>query len=461
MPSLSALSGRVTHALVVENLRAMGFLRVLAGGRMMDLADPGAEDPETVGLDLTEASELLVVVDRLKVILRSGTGLPTRWVRHSPRERESPWWYSRRRRRGEHQEGFPQERLYFTEHFRCPRHPEREFPEPTPQLFSFNNPYGSCPVCTGFGATLEYDEDLIIPNPRRSIQEGAVDPWTKPRYFREQDRLRAFTQGSGRVPVRALGGASLRISGRWSSTAGAGFRGVIPFLRSREPKRYKRYIRVFLRQYQSPRPCRACGGARIRPEASAGQGGRSEHRRDLRRCPWRSSISGPSDWSWWRWRHASPSQSSESSGLVSFSGGGGPRVPDAGSPDPDPLGGEAQRINLANSLGSSLVDALYVLDEPTIGLHPRDTASPAPSSRLASRIVGNTVVVVEHDPMAIRAADHVVELGPGSGEKGGQVVYEGSTAGSGRGRYRHRDDTSPDAPPSRFPSGAGGWMGGA
>ena len=123
-------------------------------------------------------------------------------------------------------------RLEFTEHFRCPRHPDRDFPEPSPQLFSFNNPFGSCPVCTGFGATLEYDLDLIVPNPRRSIQEGAVDPWTKPLYFKEQDRLRALTQKWG-----------LSLFSPWEElpddfketvlTGGAGFTGAVPFLRSK------------------------------------------------------------------------------------------------------------------------------------------------------------------------------------------------------------------------------------
>ncbi|NIV64435.1 MAG: excinuclease ABC subunit A, partial [Gemmatimonadetes bacterium] len=157
-------------------------------------------------------------------------------------------------------------RLSFTEHFRCPEHPEVEFLEPSPKLFSFNNPYGSCPRCTGFGATLEYDPDLIIPNPRRSIDDGAVDPWTKPRYHKERDLLRAFTLDRG---------VSLYTS--WEDLpedfrdtvlhGGEGFKGVIPFLVSREKKRYKQYIRVFLRQYQSPSVCPECGGARVRPEA--------------------------------------------------------------------------------------------------------------------------------------------------------------------------------------------------
>ncbi|MGW8266069.1 MAG: excinuclease ABC subunit UvrA, partial [Longimicrobiales bacterium] len=200
------LSERVTHSLVAENLRAMGFVRVLADGALVDLGGGSLGDGAAPSLDLTEAGELLVVVDRMKVSLADrdrladsvgtcfaeGEGEAIVVVAAGSRSegREGP----------DPEAGVPAglpSRVEFTEHFRCPRHPEREFPEPSPQLFSFNNPFGSCPVCTGFGATLEYDEDLVVPNPRRSIQEGAVDPWTKPRYFREQDRLRALTQEWG------------------------------------------------------------------------------------------------------------------------------------------------------------------------------------------------------------------------------------------------------------------------
>ncbi|MED5198516.1 MAG: hypothetical protein VYB51_01820, partial [Gemmatimonadota bacterium] len=158
------------------------------------------------------------------------------------------------------------ERLAFTEHFRCPKHPEIEFFEPTPKLFSFNNPYGSCPVCTGFGSTLDYDVDLIVPNDARSIDEGAVDPWSKPRYHRERAKLRSFTLEQNASVYSPW--AELPEDFREAVLYGAeGFKGVIPFLVSRERKRYKHYIRVFLRQYQSPQVCRACGGARIQPGA--------------------------------------------------------------------------------------------------------------------------------------------------------------------------------------------------
>src|SRR5690606_33362406 len=156
--------------------------------------------------------------------------------------------------------------LRFTERFRCPDHPEIRFLDPTPRLFSFNNPYGSCPECTGFGAVLEYDTSLIVPNPGRSLREGAVDPWEKPRYHRERARLLAFARERGVSPDAPW--RDLPEDFRHAVLHGTrGFKGMLPFLRSREKKRYKQYIRVFLRQYQSAQPCPACGGSRLRPEA--------------------------------------------------------------------------------------------------------------------------------------------------------------------------------------------------
>jgi len=434
------LSDRVTHQLVVENLRAMGFVRILLDGEMVDLgafggagdgngkgdADSPADPGEGVGggkeipgeevPDLTEARELLVVVDRLKVDPGSRDRLAdSLGTCFAEGEGEAVVLT-----------GDSSKRLTFTEHFRCPEHPDLEFPEPTPQLFSFNNPYGTCPVCTGFGATLEYDEDLIVPNSRRSVQEGAVDPWTKPRYFREQDRLRAFTQER-----------KLSLYAPWEDLpesfrktvlhGGEGFKGVIPFLRSREKKRYKRYIRVFLRQYQSPRTCTSCSGARIRREAlNVKVGGRD--------IAFASALPLDELRTWVEDLSLSEMESRiaetilrELRSRLQFLVEVGLGYLTLDRQTRTLSGGEAQRINLANSLGSSLVDALYVLDEPTIGLHPKDTQ--ALLSLLARlRDTGNTVVMVEHDPQAIQAADHVVELGPASGEKGGEVVFQGPPA---------------------------------
>lgn len=406
---------------VAENLRAMGFLRVWIGGEVFDL---GSEEGEVEGLPAAGPAagcgpEALVVVDRLRVDPaqrdRLADSLGTAF-REGEGEAVVIW-------DGE-QKG---KRLCFTERFRCPEHPGRRFLEPTPQLFSFNTPLGSCPVCTGFGATLEYDADLIVPNRRRSIGQGAVDPWEKPRYRRERERLRAFARSRG-VSLSAPW-EELPESFRHVVLYGSGeFQGVIPFLRSREEKRYKAYIRIFLRRYQSAKTCPTCMGARLRPEALwvrvSGKNIAEVSAEPLERVKvWVETLS------------LSEAESRvadvilrELRSRLSFLVDVGLGYLALDRQTRTLSGGEAQRISLANALGSSLVDTLYVLDEPTIGLHPHDTR--ALLDLLGKlRDGGNTVVVVEHDPQAIAFADHVVELGPGSGEHGGTVVYQGHPHG--------------------------------
>jgi excinuclease ABC subunit A len=426
------MSERITHALVVANLRAMGFVRVLADGVALDVSGPEAEDLATAGADLTSASELLVVVDRIKVD-RSESGrladsLGTCFVEG---DGEAVVVVA------DPAKGLPA-RLLFTERFRCPAHPDVVFADPRPQLFSFNNPFGSCPLCTGFGATLDYDPELIVPKPTLSIADGAVDPWTKPRYKREREKLRVFTLA--RKVSLSTPWQDLPDSFREAVLYGTkGFTGVVPFLVSREKKRYKQYIRVFLRQYQSPNTCRECGGTRLRPEALRVRvGGRTIAAvadvplEDLR--PWIEGVV------------LSPMEAEIAATLlrellarVGFLVDVGLGYLTLSRQTRTLSGGEAQRISLANSLGAALVDTLYVLDEPTVGLHPKDTA--ALLTLLAKlSAAGNTVVVVEHDPQAIRWADHVVELGPGSGEQGGRVVFEGppaalESADTATGRY--------------------------
>jgi len=426
------MSERVTHALVVANLRAMGFVRLLVDGEALDLSVPEAEAVETAGVDLTAASELLVVVDRLKVDRgeagRLADSLGTCFVEG---DGEAAVLVA------DGTEGVPK-RLLFTERFRCPAHPEIAFADPRPQLFSFNNPYGSCPLCTGFGATLDYDPELIVPRPSVSIADGAVDPWTKPRYKKEREKLRAFALAR-KVSLTAPW-ESLPEAFREAVLYGTkGFTGVVPFLVSRERKRYKQYIRVFLRQYQSPKTCRECGGARLRPEALrvrvAGRTIAAVAEMPLEELrPWIDGVELSA-----MEAEIAATILRELHARVGFLVDVGLGYLTLARQTRTLSGGEAQRISLANSLGSALVDTLYVLDEPTVGLHPKDTtALLALLTRLSE--IGNTVVVVEHDPLAIRTADHVVEMGPASGEQGGRVVFEGppealATADTATGRY--------------------------
>jgi len=427
-------SARITHARIVENLRALGYVRVLVDGDMLDLDEPDAVTPAGLGHDLGGAETVLVVVDRL-------TAAP------ALRERLADSLATAfQAGEGEAVVVLPgaDRQLRYTERFRCPDHPDIRFLEPTPRLFSFNNPYGSCPRCTGFGATLEYDERLIIPNPARSLRQGAVDPWQPPRYKRYRERLVAFARERGVSPDAPW--SSLPEDFRHAIIHGTrGFRGVLPFLRSRERKRYKPYIRVFLRRYQSAQDCPDCSGTKLRPEALyvrvAGLNiaqAASLPISDLR--AWIEALNAPAPananvnanvnvnvnvhgLSQHEHAIAAPILR-ELRARLAFLDDVGLGYLSLHRQTRTLSGGEAQRIALANSLGSSLVDTLYVLDEPTIGLHPRDTDRMLGLLRRL-RDAGNSVVVVEHDAAAIRAADHVVELGPGSGEHGGTIVFQG------------------------------------
>ncbi len=421
-------SAQVTHELMVENLRAMGFMRLLADGEALHLDDLSQD------LNLTATRDLLVVLDRLKVSRddrnRLADSLQTAF---SEGEGEARVIVA------------GGETFHFSERFHCPDHPEIAFAVPTPQLFSFNNPYGSCPECTGFGAVLEYDESLIVPNTARSISEGAVDPWSKPRYDlrrRKLDELARLEGVSVDAPWIELPEQfrDLVLHGR------KGFQGVFAFLRDLERKRYKQYIRVFLRQYQSAQVCGTCDGAKLRPSAQWIQvGGRrigeitNMPLKDLR--VWVDGltsgelrpVSGAARGSGAEGR-LSPMEAEiagsvlvELRGRLEFLDDVGLGYLSLDRQTRSLSGGEAQRITLANALGSKLMDTLYVLDEPTIGLHPAD------NNRLLKLLLrlrdgGNSVLVVEHDPDAIQLADHLVELGPGSGEKGGQIVFQGTPA---------------------------------
>jgi len=412
-------SGRVSHTLVVENLLAIGFVRILADGQLVDLSTPDAVNADVIGLDITQVTDPLVVVDRLTAgqeardrladslatCFAEGEGEAAVLV-HDPSD------------------GSVVGRLMFTEHFRCADHPDIEFFDPSPKLFSFNNPYGSCPTCTGFGATLDYDVELIVPSLQRSIEEGAVDPWTKPRYKKEREQLRSYTLERG-VSLYSPW-TELPEDFREEVLYGAeNFKGVIPFLVSRERKRYKQYIRVFLRQYQSPQTCRSCQGARIQPKALYIR---------IAECSI-ADVSGLPMEDLQKWvlglklsdmeTQIAETILRELKARLTFLVDVGLGYVAMDRQMRTLSGGEAQRINLANSLGSRLVDTLYVLDEPTVGLHPKDTT--ALLLLLGQlRDAGNTVLVVEHDPMVIRDADHILELGPASGEQGGNVVFEGT-----------------------------------
>ncbi len=321
-----------------------------------------------------------------------------------------------------------EDRLRFTEHPACSSC-DTPAAVVTPALFSFNNPRGACPTCNGFGALLLYDLSLIVPDPERSLERGRDRPVDQATLRGAPPLLVTTARKLGADPDRAVAHACPPRCRRHSCTArpastSASFRSSWRL----EEKRYKQYIRVFLRQYQMARECPDCHGSRLRPEALAVRlGGRNiaevaaltiddladlARRAGAGRYGAQGGRPGPLPRPTRAWRTCATS----GSGYLSLD-----RQTRTLS------GGEAQRIALSNALGSRLVDALYVLDEPTIGLHPRDT------DRLLDllhrlRDLGNTLVVVEHDLAAVRQADWMIELGPGAGEHGGQLVHSGPVA---------------------------------
>jgi excinuclease ABC subunit A len=410
------LSSEVTHDVVVENLRAQGFLRVAVDGSTRHLDELGPAK-----IDLTRAKELLVVVDRLAVTAEPEARLADA-VGTAFSEGDGDCVIlltAPASLAGEE----PVSRLAFTERFECPNDGTRA-PSPTPQLFSFNNPRGACVTCNGFGATLEYDETLIVPYPDRSLAEGAIHPWTMPRYDNKRRALAEFAKRE-RISMDVAWSA-LPESAREKllNAKSRGYKGILPFLVDLEEKRYKQYIRVFLRQYQAARECHGCHGTKLQPEAlQVRVGGRNiAEIADLpidRLSEWLATL------------HLTEFEAAvaehilrEARNRVEFLCEVGLNYLALNRATRTLSGGEAQRIGLANSLGSRLVDTLYVLDEPSIGLHSRDM-SRLLGILLRLRDAGNSVLVVEHDTDAIRAADFMVELGPASGEQGGSLVFAG------------------------------------
>jgi excinuclease ABC subunit A len=407
-------SAHTTHELIVENLTAMGFPRVIVGGaplspqvQRLDALPPG------VRLD---RADVLVVVDRIRV----APGIRARLADSIAVAFGEGEGLARVLASGD--------ALDLSRHPRCLTC-GTPAPRLTPALFSFNNPAGACPGCNGFGAVLEYDESLIVPDPDRSLADGALDPWTKPRYVGRRRLLRDTARRRGipwSDPWRTIAATDRRFL--LYEKAGR-FVGVFPFLRALERKRYKQYIRVFLRQYQKALPCPGCHGARLRPEALAVQvGGATIGAVTAMTADalggWLERIAlTPFE------RDVAATVLRELRARVRYLGDVGLGYLTLDRLTRTLSGGEAQRIALANALGSQLVDTLYVLDEPSIGLHPRDMGRLL-DLLLRLRTAGNTVVVVEHDPAAIRIADHMIELGPGAGEHGGELVYSGPVAGA-------------------------------
>ncbi len=302
----------------------------------------------------------------------------------------------------------------------------RAYREPEPRLFSFNNPYGACPRCQGFGNTIDFDPDLIIPDKSKSLDNNAIAPWAGGKYRPMHGELKRFARQAGiptDVPWYDLTDEQQRLiqegHGPWP--------GIRGFFADLDRKKYKLHVRVFLSKYRGYATCPDCRGQRLRAEA------RAVLLSNKNICE-ASSLTITAASEFFDNLQLSPAQTEVAGKIleevrqrIRFLHEVGLDYLTLDRLSSTLSGGESQRIQLATSLGSRLVGALYVLDEPSIGLHTRDTAK---LIRIMHdlRDLGNTILVVEHDPDVIRAADHLLDLGPGAGELGGHLLASGTVA---------------------------------
>ncbi len=447
----AAAEGAGGVAAAVDDLRRKGFGRLCLEGRAVSFEDV---DPAL----LAGRESLQVVVDRIRTAPEALPRL-TEAIETAYHEGGGDAF-------AVEAGGAGPERA-FSERFECrPCGIAYEVPRPT--LFSFNSPFGACPTCHGFGNVIELDMGLVVPDGTKSIAEGAVEPWSKPRY---RSHLADLKRAARRRDVRTtVPWAELSAEERRFVVEGdgAGYAGVRGFFAALEQKKYKVHVRVFLSRYRGYRACADCGGTRLRREArDVRVGGRTVDevsaftvgaaRRFFEELTLPETDAAVAE-----------RIVREIRRRVGFLGGVGLDYLTLDRLSATLSGGEAQRINLATSLGSALVGTLYVLDEPSIGLHPRD------NDRLIRilgqlRDQGNTVLVVEHDADMIRAADYVVDLGLGAGARGGRVVYAGDRGGLSRettsltAKYLRGDLAIPipSARRKRLPGSQALWVRGA
>ncbi|MBV8207521.1 MAG: excinuclease ABC subunit UvrA, partial [Acidobacteria bacterium] len=332
--------------------------------------------------------------------------------------------------------------LRFSSRFEC-KACDLKYEEPEPRLFSFNNPYGACPRCQGFGNTIDFDPDLVIPDKTKSLAEGAVEPFSRPKYRTLMTELKRFARQNG-IPADVPWNELTKAQQELVFEGDERYPGIRGFFSHLERKKYKLHVRVFLSRYRGYSVCGECRGARLRRQAQLvriSSAGRAHNICEV--CAMTVEEAG-------RFFESLALTASEMAiadkvlaeirDRMRFLNQVGLEYLTLDRLSSTLSGGEAQRIQLATSLGSRLAGTLYVLDEPSIGLHSRDT------ERLVRilhdlRDLGNTILVVEHDAEIMKASDHILDLGPGAGENGGRVVAAGSyehirrTAKSLTGRY--------------------------
>jgi excinuclease ABC subunit A len=400
-------------------LRKAGFNRLYQAGQVFEFSTP-----ESL-LDIRFDQPVFVLVDRLTVSAESRSRIVDA-VETAYREAgevifDVPAHVEQSTSAGEGARATGT--LRFAQRFEC-KSCNLRYEEPEPRLFSFNNPYGACPRCQGFGNTIDFDLDLVIPDKAKSLGEGAIDPWNKPKYRPVFTDMKRFAKQEGiplDVPWAELGEAERELI-----LDGDGkFLGVRGFFQYLERKKYKLHIRVFLSRYRGYSTCPECRGTRLRLEA------RQVKINGKNICDV-CAMTVEDAAKFFAGVQLSPEEADIAERLLQeirerlrFLNDVGLEYLTLDRLSSTLSGGEAQRIQLATSLGSRLVGTLYVLDEPSIGLHSRDT------HRLIKilqdlRDLGNTILVVEHDPDIMRTADRILDLGPGAGENGGKLVAAGT-----------------------------------
>ncbi len=391
-------------------LRKRGYNRLYQNGQVFEFSTP-----ESL-LDLNFAEPVLVLIDRISISPDARLRIVDA-VEQGYREAGEVIFETAPR------DGERVERLRFSQRFEC-KLCNMKYEEPEPRLFSFNNPFGACPRCQGFGNTIDFDLNLVIPNKTLTLGEGTIEPWTKPKYRPFATEMRRYARSAGiplDVPWQDLDPdqQSFIIQGDGK------FPGVRGFFDYLERKKYKLHVRVFLSRYRGYSQCSDCNGLRLRREARqvkiAGK--------DICQV---TAMTVEEAARFFAQLELSRQEADIAGKLLEEINDRLRYLNDVGLEylTLDRLastlsGGEAQRIQLATSLGSRLVGTLYVLDEPSIGLHSRDT------ERLIKilhdlRDLGNTILVVEHDAEIMRASDSILDLGPGAGENGGRMIASGS-----------------------------------
>ena len=432
------------HKSVFDDIRKLGYVRVRVDGTVRDVDEEIELDRYKMhtieaivdrmvipsGEDGGEQADAPRLADSVETALKLGSGVMILSdVTDSDRPRDQ----------------------LFSERFACV-HCGINLPEIEPRTFSFNSPHGACPACTGLGVKLEFDPELVLSQPELSLEDGAVQPWSRRSsssgdgYYTQL--IRAVAQHYGiplEVPVKELSARQRdiilygskpgdRITLRYRNTDGmdrvyqTAFEGVIPNLQRRHRESTSDYVRSEIESYMSARPCPICRGKRLRPEALAV----TITDRSIDRVT-AMAVAEASEWVEWLRDESGESPLSERERTIAhqvlkeiharlnFMVNVGLDYLTLDRATGTLSGGEAQRIRLATQIGSQLMGCLYVLDEPSVGLHQRDNARLLATLK-GIRDLGNTVLVVEHDEDTMRAADWILDMGPGAGEHGGHVV---------------------------------------